>query len=500
LKRRRLWHDTRGFTAVFLALTLSVLIGFSALGVETGLWYTIKRVNQSAADVAALSGAMEVLAGKSYADICGFAQRDAIRNGYTFSVGWSCPASTPACTSPPSPGGMCANNPPMQGPYAGNDKAVEVILAQQQNGLLASIDLANVTIVTRGVALAFVVLDEACMLSLNPTASKAILIQGNSTINMPGCSIVSDSTDANAIYLQGTAATVTADTLRSAGGVGTTGNPTFNLKTPAQTHAPPVPDPYATGVDHTITVNGTTINLINGPPAMPTSACGAPTPSTIGGVAWCTYASSCKVIQGASGLGCGGGKALMDSNIILSANTQISGGINIRGQIVNLSPGTYWINNGDLQLGPGGGSLLECTTCNGGSLGVTIIFTTTGAANNIGAVQMQSSGAQIGQLNAPNSGTFAGLLFVQDTVAGANYTTSGTLQGGPTAALAADGLVYFPHTSLDFQGTPALGTSGCLIVVADQVHVVGNSTLSSTGCTSGGGVPPPTVKTVSLKE
>jgi len=34
LKRRRLWHDTRGFTAVFLALTLSVLIGFSALGVE----------------------------------------------------------------------------------------------------------------------------------------------------------------------------------------------------------------------------------------------------------------------------------------------------------------------------------------------------------------------------------------------------------------------------------------------------------------------------------
>src|SRR4051812_22576861 len=105
LKRRRLWHDTRGFTAVFLALTLSVLIGFSALGVETGWWYTIKRVNQSAADVAALSGAMEVLAGKSYADICGFAQRDAIRNGYTFSVGWSCPASTPACTSPPSPGG-----------------------------------------------------------------------------------------------------------------------------------------------------------------------------------------------------------------------------------------------------------------------------------------------------------------------------------------------------------------------------------------------------------
>ena len=94
LKRRRLWHDTRGFTAVFLALTLSVLIGFSALGVETGLWYLIKRVNQSAADVAALSGAMEVAAGKPYqTDICPLAKLGAQANNFTVAAGWSCPAS-----------------------------------------------------------------------------------------------------------------------------------------------------------------------------------------------------------------------------------------------------------------------------------------------------------------------------------------------------------------------------------------------------------------------
>jgi hypothetical protein len=181
------------------------------------------------------------------------------------------------------------------------------------------------------------------------------------------------------------------------------------------------------------------------------------------------------------------GSTLKENNIILSANTQISGGIQIKGQIVRLSPGTYWINNGDLQLGPGGAtSRLECTACNGGSLGVTIIFTTTGAPNKIGAVTMQSTSAQIGQLNAPTSGTFAGLLFVQDTVAGATYTTSGTLQGGPSAALVADGLIYFPHTTLDFQGNPLLGTNGCLVVVADQIHGVGNSTLSTTGCPAGG--------------
>jgi hypothetical protein len=113
---------------------------------------------------------------------------------------------------------------------------------------------------------------------------------------------------------------------------------------------------------------------------------------------------------------------------------------------------------------------------------------------------MQSSGAQIGNLNAPNSGTFAGLLFVQDTVTGANYSTSGTLQGGPNVALNGTGLVYFPHTNLTFQGTPQLGTNGCLIVVADQVQLAGDSTLSATGCSSAGLNNTPTVKTVALAE
>ena len=59
---RRLLRDTRGATLVLIALMITALMGFTGLGVETGLWYTIKRYNQSAADNAALSGAMELLA------------------------------------------------------------------------------------------------------------------------------------------------------------------------------------------------------------------------------------------------------------------------------------------------------------------------------------------------------------------------------------------------------------------------------------------------------
>src|SRR5262249_42481818 len=131
----RLLRHTSGVTLPLVAAAITALIGFTGLGVETGLWYAIKRQNQSAADVAALSGAFELLATKGYSDICGFAKRDATRNGFTFQS-FTCPTSNPACTNPSS-GQMCANNPPVLGTYAGNNNAVEVILAQQQNALLA---------------------------------------------------------------------------------------------------------------------------------------------------------------------------------------------------------------------------------------------------------------------------------------------------------------------------------------------------------------------------
>ena len=104
---QRLASDTRGVTLALVAAAISALIGFTGLGVETGLWYAIKRQNQSAADVAALSGAFELLAGQSngltaaatYPDICGLAKRDAARNDFTFQS-FTCPATTPACTKP----------------------------------------------------------------------------------------------------------------------------------------------------------------------------------------------------------------------------------------------------------------------------------------------------------------------------------------------------------------------------------------------------------------
>jgi uncharacterized membrane protein len=142
---RRLARDTRGVVLVLVALLLPVLVGLTGLGVETGLWFAIKRQNQAAADEAALSGAMEIAAGKP--DVTAQALCTARWNGFDSSV-----------TFPPCPdalAGATVNNPPASGTYSGKHSYVEVILSQQQSTLFANfnpINLGSVTIRTRAVA------------------------------------------------------------------------------------------------------------------------------------------------------------------------------------------------------------------------------------------------------------------------------------------------------------------------------------------------------------
>src|SRR3954469_21421500 len=139
---RRFVRDERGVILALMAVFITTLLGFAALGVETGLWYALKRQQQNAADFAAVSGAMEIAAGNPYyqsattSGICGLARRDAAKNGFTFA-GYTCPPATPPCTSPGS-GQMCANNPPVSGAHVGDTNYVEVILGRQQNTFFAN--------------------------------------------------------------------------------------------------------------------------------------------------------------------------------------------------------------------------------------------------------------------------------------------------------------------------------------------------------------------------
>ncbi len=342
------------------------------------------------------------------------------------------------------------SNPPLV------PSGVEVILHQDQGSLFAYVPAASATIATRAVALVKT-LDNPCMILLNPTASKELNIQGSASLSMPGCSIYADSTATDSIYAQGANNSIlTADTIITAGQVSTTGQPRLTLTNPAQIGAPRLADPYAATLTHSFLTSG-----------MPSSC---PAPTIVGSVY--TYTGPCK----------------------------FAGGLAIDHRTVNLTPGTYWVTDGDLALGANG--VLECTACVPGGAGVTIILTTAQTSGGtVGNVTMQGN-PTIDSLNAPGSGTYTGLLLIQDSnnlPTGTTYTTGGsTFKGTPGQTL--DGLVYFPKNAMTFQGNPTTGANSCLLVVADTLTLAGNSSMASSGCPTSGPGAPPTVKTVALAE
>jgi Flp pilus assembly protein TadG len=534
----RVWRDERGVSAIMVALSLTVLVGFAGLGVETGLWYSIKRQNQSAADAAALSAAYEILAGNTSLEInlTPAATRAATQNGYT--------GNTPVVTYPYSDA-IVSN-------------AVAVKLDKPQATLLTGLFLPSVTIETKAVARVFPAAP-GCILTLSHTGED-VEISGSSTLSAPDCSVMAASTDNCAINDHDQGGSITAKYLITAGQVSygqncTVFNPTSppaNLSAGLMTGVPSQQfiDPYGSASGTTYFTNPCTNTggylshafLTCNMPTLATDQryCYSGSPASgstliAGGVRFCSgltiknltvdlvpsggigsvavtsqgnnYTSTPNVaFTGGGGSGAaaqavmgGGGKKVTGitltnpgSGYTSAPTITFTGGSpsTAATATATVSNGVIWITDGDLALDSNG--LLECTTCNASTgVGVTIIFTA-GPLNKIGAPTMQSN-PNIDNLNAPGSGTYASLLMVQDTVAGASYTTTAQFQGTPGQTLS--GLIYTPNSNLSFQGNPSI-TDNCLLVVANQLTLAGNSGLAAGGCPAT--FPLPEVKNVAL--
>ncbi|MFN2459634.1 MAG: pilus assembly protein TadG-related protein [Candidatus Velthaea sp.] len=113
----------RGQVIPIVAIALVGLFGAAALAVDVGYWRYSQRLQQSAADSAAIAGANE-LAYPAAADIVAAAKRDAATNGFTDGT---------------SNVAVVVNSPPQSGAYAGKNSAVEVIVSRQQPVFFASI-------------------------------------------------------------------------------------------------------------------------------------------------------------------------------------------------------------------------------------------------------------------------------------------------------------------------------------------------------------------------
>ncbi|MBV8131817.1 MAG: hypothetical protein JO282_04815 [Alphaproteobacteria bacterium] len=446
----RIFDDNRGTSAALVAIALPVLIGFGALGAETGVWFTIKLQNQSGADAAAISAAYELIAGKTDAtsDLTPAANEEATRNGYK--------GSTPAVIYPYSD--TIVSN------------GVAVTLQQTQAALLAAMFVTEVSVATKAVA-TVKVFDNPCILALGGSGTD-LDVQANTHLDLPNCSAVANSIGASAIALHDTTSSVTAATLVTAGEVSLQGNPIdpaappreFTLAFPAMIGAPSVADPYAGILTHSRLTSGTQM----------LSSCG-PITATAGG--------SCKE----------SGSKLSNTTITpvtLRPNTLINGNWSIPAtHKVVLSPGTYWVT----------GNLTVYGTLQG--QGVTMILTLNTQTNKVGALTF-ASGATI-HLSAPGSGPFAGIVLIQDSnglPAGWSYTSTTSRIDG-TAGATLNGLVYFPKASVtSFHGNPSAAGPRCLLLVVNSLNVNALSSVDSAGCASAGLANLPTLSTVALAE
>ncbi|RUW26332.1 hypothetical protein EOA60_18950 [Mesorhizobium sp. M1A.F.Ca.IN.020.06.1.1] len=220
---RRLRRGESGNVATIFALTLPIVVGGAGLGVETSYWYYSSLKLQATADAAAYAGALEKIQGSDTATITAAATQSATDNGL-------------------GNGTITVHTPPTSGPNTAK-KAVEVILNQNLDRMFTSIfTQTKVPEQARAVAL-IADASKACVLALNKSASQAALFSGSTSVKLTGCSVMSNSSAADAIKVQGSAG-LQADCLISVGGVSLNNPVTTTCKSPI-TQALPASDPFS---------------------------------------------------------------------------------------------------------------------------------------------------------------------------------------------------------------------------------------------------------------
>lgn len=265
---------------------------------------------------------------------------------------------------------------------------------------------------------------EACILALHPTKYRAFEVSGSADIDMSGCTITANSTDAQAIYVGGSGR-LKAECLFAAGGISID---------PAAVHlacgtplekAPQVADPFRS---KKLPVAGTWISL---------AGCGQ---NFVGG---------------------GGG----NGNCNGTGKTQNG---NNAGYVVTLKPGTYGSLElkGAIKLEPGSYII------DGGSLSLTSQSVVTGQGVTfflLNHANLVIHGGATFHISPSLSGNWAGFSIV----AAHGDTEPAVINGNSSSSLT--GIVYMPDTQeIQYSGNGATGGE-CIRLVAQEITLTGNS-------------------------
>jgi Flp pilus assembly protein TadG len=196
----KIFRDEKGQTLVLTAVCMAGLLGFMALALDVGVLYHTRRDAQTAADAAAMAGALDYLYNHSVSSAQTAACNAAGQNGISGNCTSS--ASDGSCTG--STTQICVNVPPKTGPNTTTAGTfVEAIVMKPQSTIFKP---ASVPVYARAVA-ALPTAGQACIWVMAPTGP-ALDVQGKYDIESPNCGIYVNSTSTDAMGVTGNAGTV----------------------------------------------------------------------------------------------------------------------------------------------------------------------------------------------------------------------------------------------------------------------------------------------------
>jgi hypothetical protein len=389
----RLLRDRAGNVLMLSAASMPILVGAAGLATDTVQWTLWKRQVQRQADSAALAGAYAVAQGFSASDS---ATSDINRMALV------------ALTQTPT-----IENAPTTGAYAGNGKAVRVVLQTSQELPFSKMLGVKAPIIYGEATAAVVGSGDYCIVTLEKTSMVGITLQGNATVNL-GCGMATNSRASNAVDAGGSS-TVTATPVAAVGGLTSSSN--YVSPTTLMPYSIPVQDPYA----------------------------GLPTPTA-------SDLSGCSNVN-------------VQPNNSKSISPGCYRNFDIKGTL-NMAPGTYFIDSSTFDVG-------SQAVVNG--TGVTIVLTSSNATNNPGSIStVNINGGATLNLTAPTdtSNPYHGVLFYQDRRA----LDSGTNVINGNASSVLQGSFYFPGQAMSFSGTSGM-TTNCVKMVSKRVTFIGNSSI-----------------------
>lgn len=220
------WRDQTANVAVLSAATLPIVVGGASLGVETSYWYYKDLQMQAAADAAAYAGAIEKRSGADNSAVRAEATAAATLNSFD-----------------PDGGTIAVNSPPLTGPNKGVP-AVEVIIDLPLEQFFSRVIFDGPVVAHARAVAIFQDASNACLLALDPSASKAALFSGSSSLALQGCVVMANSVADDAVTAQG-ASELEVDCLVSGGGVRLNYSVSMTECGKAVENAPPVADPFS---------------------------------------------------------------------------------------------------------------------------------------------------------------------------------------------------------------------------------------------------------------